>query len=1025
MQKHLLFFVYFFTGALGICQSPLRLSFHHLTRENGLSNNNILYLYSDSRGFLWLGSHNGLNRFDGINCKVYKTSNSTIKGTQIKNIIEDKEGNLWIGSDVGLNFYDRKKDIFTAIPSPNNEKTFSSFPHAIDDKGLIWVVLHHINQVGLYTYDPILKKYTFITDKVSEQLSTKQNTDFQAIKTIYCGGENDIGLRKVSIKNNKVTKIEDFFDGKKQSLPIFKNIKEYILAENDSTLWITGDNQGLGLMKFNPLKNTFQSFTSYEKNKIPILTQAVSYKNYLLIGATEGLYVFDKKELKFVQLIQHSSTNVNSLMANWNEILYIDKNDNLFLSQLGFGVDYTNLNRVIAENWVTPDEGFSDNHVAYIKKRGNTVWAKLQNGGTIVLNENGRVINKYNEVLLLIDTDNRVWLTNGQYFLIVNSIGKQTKKILFKELAGKLGWQPLMIEINRGSYLIATENGLYEYNEQANKLHPLEDFNQEKTIANSPIFFDKNTNQLFVSANWWSVFYVLEKKSNNWEVKKQFKFPFTVVAIRPSNKPQKLWLGTNKGLVLFDTKTFDYQVFTENEGLPDNSVTDIVEEANGNYWLVTNRGIAYYNNFKKTYQSFTSKDGAYSNEYDWNCAFKLSDGRMVFGGTSGITLINQDAIKRYGVKPKIQITQLMVNEKPLKTERYIGETNEIELEANQNSFAFDLVGIEYGFPQKVKIQYQLQGSDRQWIMVNNPATVRYSNVAEGTHQLMVKAIDEDERVSSEIRTLTVVVNAPFYRTMWFRFLLLTGLLSLGYLLYHLTIKQIQEETQKKEEIRRIRAEAEINALRSQMNPHFIFNCLNTIDSYILLNKTDEASEFLNKFSKLIRMILENSRQEFVPLEQDLKALELYIKLEQERSYQQFTYDITLDKKLQEEEFYIPSMILQPFVENAILHGLRHKKDAIGELFINVQMADIQESNKSVVIHIIDNGIGREASQKINSLTSINKHSVGIKLTEERIQKLSEIYPNMAYLKVKDINEPNDKGTIIEIGLPLLTQQNIY
>ncbi len=115
MQKLLLFFVCFVTSTLGICQSPLRLSFHHLTRENGLSNNNILYLYHDSRGFLWLGSHNGLNRFDGINCKVYKPTNSTIKGTQIKNIIEDMDGNLWVGSDAGLNFYDRKKDKFIAI----------------------------------------------------------------------------------------------------------------------------------------------------------------------------------------------------------------------------------------------------------------------------------------------------------------------------------------------------------------------------------------------------------------------------------------------------------------------------------------------------------------------------------------------------------------------------------------------------------------------------------------------------------------------------------------------------------------------------------------------------------------------------------------------------------------------------------------------------------------------------------------------------------------------------------------------
>ena len=504
-----------------MAQSPLRLSFHHLTREDGLSNNNIFYLHRDSRGFLWLGSHNGLSRFDGINCKVYKPINSTIKGTLIKNIIEDKNGNLWVGSDLGLNFYDRKKDEFVAIEAPNHEREFASFPHAIDNKGVLWVVLNNIKQAGLYTYEPISKKYNFITDKISEHLSSQQNTGFQEIKTIYSGGDNDTGLKKVSLEGNKVTKIESFFDGKKPNQPIFKNIKEYILVENDSTLWVTGND--LGLVKFNPLKNTFQVFNTFGKTKISPPARATQYKNYLLIGSVDGLYVFDKKLLKFVQLIQHSATNGNSLMANWVEIPYIDKNDNLFLSQLGFGIDYTNLKRVIAENWVSSDEGFSDNHVAYIKKRGNQVWAKLQSGGTVVLDENGKVIKKYNEAILLTDSENRAWLTNGQYFLIENSLKKTPKRLIFKELAGKMGWQTSMTEIKKGFYIIASEKGLYEYNEQANILSPLEDFNKEKTITNSPVYYDKNTNQLFVSANWWSSFYVLDKKLGTWKIREKVK----------------------------------------------------------------------------------------------------------------------------------------------------------------------------------------------------------------------------------------------------------------------------------------------------------------------------------------------------------------------------------------------------------------------------------------------------------------------------------------------------------------------
>jgi LytS/YehU family sensor histidine kinase len=316
------------------------------------------------------------------------------------------------------------------------------------------------------------------------------------------------------------------------------------------------------------------------------------------------------------------------------------------------------------------------------------------------------------------------------------------------------------------------------------------------------------------------------------------------------------------------------------------------------------------------------------------------------------------------------------------------------------------------------LKYRLKGIDKDWVSTNNPALVRYADLKDGKYTFEIEVFDQNINRLGH-KSLEIILKAPFYRTSWFRLLMAVLLVSLAYFFYNLRSTQIRKEAQKKEQIRRIKAESEINALRSQMNPHFIFNCLNTVDSYILLNKTDEASRFLNRFSKLVRMILENSQQEFIPLEQDLQTLELYIKLEQERSHPTFVYDISFDEQVFEKTYYIPSTIIQPFVENAILHGLRHKINGVPSLKLNIKKTD-----NLIHISLIDNGIGRKAANEINKDKNQNKTSLGLSITRERIDRLNQLYENKASLEIIDIDTEDEAGTKILITLPLLTLENL-
>jgi ligand-binding sensor domain-containing protein len=1023
MFKKILLTYFVFLSACAYGQYPFNLSFTHLTREKGLSNTNIISMLRDSRGFVWMASLNGLNRFDGTNVKIYKPFNSNIKGNYINKLIEDKNGIMWLGTNEGLSYYDRLKDDFIHFPGPIKNKTYGALPNFIDKDGLVWVLITQTDGTALYTFNPKTKEYNLISKNQPKFLADMPLNQNRAVAYIY--SSNGKGIQKLSLGDNKVIKTESFLNGK-NGLPNLENVNSHFFVENDSTIWLTNSTHGLS--KFNPKNFKYTSYLYFQNKKLFALNSIVPYGNYLFICGNDGIFIFDKTSNSFVQNLPHSPFNSQSIAANWVEYLYIDRSDNLFCSLFGNGVDFTNLKKQKAEN-IFPVEtassiGLTSNAVYRILKKGDNILLKMQQGGTVEIDKNGTIIGEVRNSgqPIFVDEKQRYWTTQNSEknkLLIFNKNLKLEKSIDPRPLFNWFSFYGQGVDLGSDKYLISNVDGIFEYAE--NKAEWTSVLNQ--TQIGKPIntfHYEKSNKLVFVSSNWWNQFHIFENKANKWALKYKLKFNFNVFCIKPAQKPNYIWLGTDKGLVSFNFKSLKYSIVSEKDGLPDDAIGDIIEEKNGDYWLNSNKGIAYFNKAKNSFREFTSIDGADSKDYNGNQNFKLADSSVIFGGNNGVTRIlgNLPSTQTVGSIPTLEFTNLTANEKPVKTPKYIGESTSIELQADQNSFAINFVAIDYTQPSSLRLKYRLVGIDKEWILSKNPAEARYSEVKEGNYNFEVQVFDQNNAKVAN-KNLEIRLLAPFYRTSWFRILMAAILVSVAYFFFKLRSDQIRNESEKKEQIRRIRAESEINALRSQMNPHFIFNCLNTVDSYILLNKTDEASKFLNKFSKLVRMILENSRQDFIPLQQDLRALELYIDLEKVRSNPSFESSIDIDPACNESTFYIPSTIIQPFVENAILHGLRHKTNGTAKLKLQ-----IKKEGQSIAIHLIDNGIGREASAKINKEKIRDKTSVGVDITQERINKLNELYPGKASLTVIDIIENKEMGTHVHICLPLLTIENI-
>jgi Histidine kinase len=282
-----------------------------------------------------------------------------------------------------------------------------------------------------------------------------------------------------------------------------------------------------------------------------------------------------------------------------------------------------------------------------------------------------------------------------------------------------------------------------------------------------------------------------------------------------------------------------------------------------------------------------------------------------------------------------------------------------------------------------------------------------ANLQGGNYTITVTNVRTEQKAE-----LKFSIASVFWQKWWFSPLvfLILGVI-LGAIFYIFYLIRLRQELR----VQSIKYELEIKALRAQMNPHFIFNCMNTIDAYILRKRFMEASDYLQKFSKLIRRILENSESQTISIEQEIQTLKLYIELEQERFSDSFTYVLDIQSELQDSDYQIPSLVLQPFVENAILHGIRHLTERKGEVII--KMRKIEEQGKESILYceVQDNGIGRKASGIINQQRQSNHKSMGVNVTIERIKTYQAIYGSKMETLVNDLNE----GTRVEIKLPLI------
>jgi Histidine kinase/Y_Y_Y domain len=471
-----------------------------------------------------------------------------------------------------------------------------------------------------------------------------------------------------------------------------------------------------------------------------------------------------------------------------------------------------------------------------------------------------------------------------------------------------------------------------------------------------------------------------------------------------------IWVSNMSGITCYDTKKNTFTNYNSTNGLQSTYVYDIDADANGLIWGRGNAGIFSFNLQTKQFVNYSMPLG-FLGSLIYQRISILSNGIGVGfeGGYSVFSVQNH----QQDVLPKAMIT----NCKLLNNNFYFDKDSIAVIPAvfsyKENTIQFQFTAIQFDYPEDIALSYMLENIDKSWIPANGNNIVSYANLPDGNFTFKVIANSPNGVIQGTPAIFRFSIKPPFWRLWWFQLLSIAIASGIIIMLFRQRVQRIRENEAHKTAVNKTVAELEMKTLRSRMNPHFIFNSLNSIQKFIWENKKDDASDYLSKFAKLIRLILDHSSHSYITLSEELEALKIYIELEHRRCNGRFEYAITIDENINSNLVKVPPLILQPFVENAIWHGLSPLQNKNGVLSVTIkQDADL------LICEVYDNGIGRVKAAELKAQSSLSKTSVGVDITRQRLEQLSDTNRGKTFIETVDLYTDNEAtGTKVIIYIP--------
>jgi len=828
------------------------LQFDHITMESGLTNNSVHAILQDSTGFIWIGTEDGLNRFDGFSFRSFHNrhdDSTSIDNNVVSALCTESGDNLFVGTFNGINHYNAELESFKRIPLILNNKKIKAKVYRIEktDHGIFLAATSE----GLFYYNKSNEQFELylpngFPEFIAKAHVTSVHIDDEDI--IWVGTHND-GIHFYDPSDQKTIELTYYINNRNN---LRDNKIIHISEDSQNNIWIASN---LGAYRFN--KNNFQikRFTKEDE----LSEEVIADRSALFIFENKpgedtwiltrnGLSIYNQKNNDFSHFF-HKQFETRSLSGNVLSFAMKDKQGNIWIGTMQNGINlvknhFFQFNNILSYN-TSQDLAQNDFVLSVTEDKEHKIWiGTYGNGINIVDVNNGNHSNmttfntpslKSDHIQCLMqDSENRIWI--GTYLGGITRINPRTETYHhFQTIEGSANSLASDIvnhifEDSKGRIWIATHKGLSLFNPHNEDFI---NFHQHPDINNSFRFANRISEDLDGNI-WFSTFdsgifcfnpTTEEALHYYYTGTKEGIAHNTINTLYCDNKG-RIWIGTLGGLSLFNKEHENFINFDKSNGLSDNSILSIIDDDRGNIWMGTNNGLNKLNPDERSFTSFNKNDGLIHDIFQINAVYKNDNGKLYFGTKNGLVFFDVSQIDtiKTNTSPKIHFTSFRIFDKNIKPgngsvlKKSINHIDKITLKHYESFISFDFSTFNYINPFSDRLSYFLEGHDYDWVNIKNSNSATYTRIPSGNYKLHIKATNTLNNTTT-IKSVDLIVTPPFWRSGWS--FLIYGMIISG--MIYFAYNYIRSKTQYRQRLLFERFENEKNNEIYQSKIRFFIN----------------------------------------------------------------------------------------------------------------------------------------------------------------------------------------------------------
>lgn len=788
-------------------QNAVHYYFRTMDIRNGLSQNTVYQILQDRKGFMWFGTKDGLNRYDGLSFRIYKKENSGLGRNFVTALYEDYEGNIWIGTDGGVFIYNPVSDSFAPFGHKSDKGTvIRDFVTMIgsDGNNNIWI---SVENQGLFRYN--CREKTL--------LNYLHDSGLANVTRFWLNG-NTCWL---ALYADNLYRAEAGFDSPLQP---FKDADGKEIFKGDIINWqVDGPHNCIYVASLNGLTEINQT-TGKARRLLNTYVRSLQFRSddELWVGAESGLYIYNLTKDKVTHLTVPNQDDSYALSDNAIYSLCCDKENGMWIGSYFGGVNYYPYQWTYFEKFYPREDlrHFGRRVREICQSNDGTLWIGTEDKGLFNFDpESGKITPFEHPAIyqnvhgLCLDGDD-LWV--GTFSGGLNRVNLRTKQVKHyakgesdNSMAANDAFT--ICKTTTGDIWIGTTSGLLKYNRASDDFTRIP---QLKNMFTYDILEDFNGN-LWIATFSNGVF-CYDVRSRQWrnylaDEKDSVSLPYNKVISIYEDSKKRLWFMTlGEGFCRYNPQTDSFIRYDISQGFPSNTIYKMVEDKKGNLWITTNYGLVCFNPDTGTKHAYTTANGLLSNQFNFQSGYCDKKGRIYLGSINGFIAFDPETFVENTFLPPVAITDFYLFNKRLSAGRpdsplkkSITYSDELVLEANQNSFSFSVAALSYQAPEMNRLEYTLEGFDREWYAVGRNSQINYSNLPYGSYTLRIKGSNSDGKWNETERVLDIRIRPPFYLSVWaYMVYVVLALCSLVAVIFYFRSRTRQKHQQAMEKFER-------------------------------------------------------------------------------------------------------------------------------------------------------------------------------------------------------------------------------